>query len=209
MSQEAVLEALLASLTAGATAVFTATATAASPTLTSVSNFSGLFAGLPVFGPGVPSGAMILSLNQSAATVTLSSPLASAGTTETFTTGFLTTGRRTQHWSQVSAQPVLFLRHVGTTDTYNGHLPITTLDCEVWIYSNAGKNPDIAPDIQLNVLVQAVRACFVPDDSDDTRFTLGGLAYWCRIEGRSDYAPGDQGGQAIARIPVRITLPWF
>lgn len=121
--------------------------------------------------------------------------------------GFLTTGRRVQHWSQVSAQPALFLRHIGTTDTFSGQLPITTLECEIWIYSNAGENPTVAPDTQLNVLVDAVRAILIPDREPDYRFTIGGLVYWCRIEGRSDYAPGDQGGQAIARIPVRITLP--
>jgi hypothetical protein len=124
------------------------------------------------------------------------------------TTGFETTGRRLRHWNQVAAQPALYVRHTGTTDAYCGQLPMPTLDCEVWIYSNAGKNPDVAPDTSLNTLVQQVRSCLTPvDPTDDGRFTLNGLVYWCRIEGRSDYSPGDQGGQAIARIPVRITLP--
>lgn len=122
--------------------------------------------------------------------------------------GLQTTSRRVPHWQNVKAQPGLFLRHIGTTDEYTGHLPRTTLDCEVWIYSNAGQNPDVAPDTELNTLVSAVRASFAPDDSDGTDFTLNGLVYRCRIEGRSDYSPGDQGPQAIARIPVRITLPW-
>jgi len=118
---------------------------------------------------------------------------------------FKTASRRTQHWNQVAEQPALFLRHVGTTDQYSGDLSITTLECEVWIYSKAGQDPAATPDTDLNELVTAVRQSFAPDD--DVRFTLGGLVFWCRIEGRSDYAPGDQGGQAIARIPVRITLP--
>lgn len=122
------------------------------------------------------------------------------------TTEFETTGRRVKHWNDATVQqPALFLRHIGTTDEYDGDLPIATLDCEIWVYSNSGKDPNVAPDIELNTLVQQVRACFTPDD--DNRFTLNHTVYWARIEGRSDYSPGDQGPQAIARIPVRITLP--
>lgn len=123
---------------------------------------------------------------------------------------FQTKERRVQHWSLVSAQPALFLRHIGTTDEHAGDqfFTITTLECEIWIYANGGKDPNATPDVELNYLVQKVRQSFVADgDYGDTRCTLGGLVYWARIEGKSDYSPGDQGGQAIARIPVRITLP--
>lgn len=119
---------------------------------------------------------------------------------------FLTTSRRLQHWALVADQPALYLRHIGTTVAYRGDLQMSTLECEVWIYSNAGADQDVAPDIALNQLVLAVWKCFAPD-LDDARFTLNGLVYWCRIEGRIDAAPGDQGPQAIARVPVRITLP--
>ena len=117
---------------------------------------------------------------------------------------FATTGRRVEHWTQVSEQPSLFMRQIGTTDSYSGDLPIVTVELEVWLYSRAGEDPDAVPDAALATLHQAVRDCFDPDD--DGRFTLGGIVYWCRIEGRTDYSPGDQGGQGIARIPVRITL---
>jgi hypothetical protein len=202
---EPVMAALFSALQAAATRTFTADATASSATLTSVSSFTGLFAGLPVFGPGVPGGATIASLNAGAGTVTLSAAVSASGSGVGFTTGFLTTGRRVQHWSQVSAQPALFLRRTGTVDDYSGEMPITTLECEVWIYSQAGKDPDAVPDEALSNLDQMVRAAFAADD--DMRFTLGGLVYWARIEGKSDYSPGDQGGQGISRIPVRITLP--
>jgi hypothetical protein len=203
---EPVMAALFAHLQAAATLPFTADATATTATLANVSNFTGLFAGLPVFGPGVPRGATILSLNAGAGTVTLSSALAANGTTAQFKTGFLTTGRRVQHWSQVTAQPALFLRRIGTHDEYSGHQQITTLDCEVWIYSQAGKDPDAIPDEALSNLDRMVRTAFTPEVYGDARYTIGGLVYWCRIEGHSDYSPGDQGGQGISRIPVRITL---
>lgn len=209
-AHEPIVAALFAHLQASATLTFTATSAASSPILTNVSTFAGFFAGLPVFGLGVPRGAVIQSMDAVARTLTLSSPVSSGGLAPTFTTGFLTTGRRVQHWSQVSDQPALFLRHIGTTDEFDHDslFSRTSLECEAWIYSDAGKNPNAAPDVMLNHLVQMVRQSFAPDgDYGDPRFTLAGLAYWCRIEGRSDYSPGDQGGQALARIPIRITLP--
>jgi hypothetical protein len=118
---------------------------------------------------------------------------------------FVSTGRRVIHWTQCAAQPALFLRRIGMSDHHSGSMPIITMECELWIYCNAGENLDVAPDTALTVLENEVRASLAPDDQN--RFTIGGLVYWCRIEGHSDISPGDQGPQAIARIPVRITLP--
>ena len=118
---------------------------------------------------------------------------------------FQTVGRRVQHWGQVEDQPALFLRRTGMLDHHNGSMPITTIECELWIYCKAGEDPDIAPDEILTGLENEVRAALAPDDSN--RFTINGLVYWCRIEGKSDIFPGDQGAQAIARIPVHITIP--
>lgn len=122
---------------------------------------------------------------------------------------FVTTGRRLKHWSQVSEQPALFLRRTGTVYESQNLFTIRTMICEVWIYCNAGQDPDAAADETLTDLEAKVLAKLEPDalDDDEARFTLGGLVYWCRPEGRSDMAPGDQGGQAIARIPILITLP--
>jgi hypothetical protein len=202
-----ILEALLAHVQATTILPFTASATAASAILTGVSPVASLFPGLPVFGPGVVEGATIDAVDAGAGTVTLSDAVTTAATGAEFAAGFQSWSRRLQHWSQVSAQPAGFLRRIGTTDHYDGESvwSITTLDCEIWIYCNAGQNPDVAPDDSLNDLEQLVRESFAPDD--DQRFTLGGLVYWCRFEGRGDSSPGDQGGQAISRIPVRITLP--
>lgn len=204
-SFEPAMSALFAALQAAATLNFTATAVNGNATLSSVSSFTGLFAGLPVFGPGVTRGATIASLNSGAGTVTLTLPLTASGTGVAFTTGFMTTGRRAQPWTNVAEQPALFLRRIGTEDEPSGTLGRTTLECEVWIYSKAGEDPDAIPDQTLSNLDMMVRAAFTPDD--DARFTLGHTVYWCRIEGRGVYSPGDLDGQGISRIPVRITLP--
>ena len=123
-------------------------------------------------------------------------------------TEFLTTGRRLIPWSQVPEQPAMFLRRVGVTDEGHDPFTTTTLECEVWIYCNDGQDQDAIPDSGLTALEQMIRDSIAPGISDgDGRFTLGGLAYWCRIEGKSIVSPGDLDGQAIARIPIRITLP--
>lgn len=207
---EPVMAALFAHLQAAATVTFTADATLDSAVLAGASDFEDLFAGLPVFGLGVARGATILSLDQDTGTVTLSAPVTQAGAGVDFTTGFLTTGRRVKPWSQVSDQPALFLRRIGTTDMadHENNFTITTLECEVWIYSKAGQDPDAVPDEALSNLDRMVRQAFAPDtDYGDPRFTLNRAVHWCRIEGRSDYSPGDQTGQGLSRIPVRITLP--
>jgi hypothetical protein len=70
---------------------------------------------MPVFGEGVEALARLSSRSTSMPeTVTLSAPLGADGTSVTFTTGFLTTGRRVKHWTQVTEQPALFLRRIGS-----------------------------------------------------------------------------------------------
>ena len=207
---EPVMSALFAHLVASAAITFTADATADDATLAAVSSTAGLFAGLPVFGPGLSGNVSIVSVDPDAVTVTLSDAPGADASGAAFTTGYLTTGRRVPHWQQVANQPALFLRRTGITDeaAHENFFTITTLECEAWIYCNAGQDADAVPDEALTGLERMLRDSFTPDgDYGDPRFTLGGLVHWCRIEGRSDISPGDQGPQAIARIPIRITLP--
>lgn len=207
---EPVMSALFANLVASAAIPFTADTTSGSATLANAGALAGLFPGLPVFGLGVARGATIVSLDVGGKTITLSAPVVGSGAGSPFTTGFLTTGRRVPHWSQVKAQPALFLRRIGAVDEYDhdSFFSRTTLECEAWIYCNTGNDPLAAPDAGLTILEQLVRDSFAPDaDYGDPRYTVGGLAYWCRIDGRTDSSPGDQGDQALARIPIKITLP--
>ncbi|CAN5577017.1 hypothetical protein BH10PSE14_BH10PSE14_06740 [soil metagenome] len=206
---ETPMAALFAHIVGAVTVAFTANIVAGDVVLRNVSNFTGLFAGLPVFCDGIERGTAIAALSPGAATVTLSLPPATAGTAATVTTGFLTTGRRVPHWNQVSDQPAFFLRRTGVTvQNDDNFMPIITIECEAWIYCNAGQDPTVAPDQVLTPLERMIRDSFVPDASyGDERFTLGGLVHWCRFEGRADISPGDQGPQAIARLPIRITLP--
>ena len=206
------LTALYSHLVAAASRPFSASATAGEYLLTGVSgvDLEQLVAGIPMFGPGIERGTIITDVDPVGHTITLSLAVGENSTGGSFNTGFLTTGRRVKHWTQVTEQPAMFLRRIGVSysaDPQSG-FTITTILCEVWIYCNAGEDPDAVPDDALAALEQMLIESFEPDaDYGDTFFTLGGQTYWCRIEGQSDISPGDQDGQAIARIPIRITLP--
>jgi hypothetical protein len=203
-SRETVMTALFNTLIASVQTNFTANTNLNSVTLGNPSITAGLFAGLPVFGPGIPRGAVIQTL----APLTISLPATAAAGPVPLTTGFLTFSRRFQFWTQVSAQPALFLRDGDEDQQYSEIiLPRQTLRAEVWIYSKAGENPDIVPVTALNNLLDAVDAAFAPDDPQTGRFTLGGLVEWCRREGKIIKDPGDAGGQAIAVADVEITVP--
>ncbi|HEY2178101.1 MAG TPA: hypothetical protein VGH15_05915 [Caulobacteraceae bacterium] len=206
---EPVMAALLARFQAATVLAFTADATATSPVLANVSSFTGLFVGLPVTGPGAARGATIAALDPGARTVTLTDPAETSGTAQAFTAGFLSWSRRLQHWGQGVPAPAGFLRRIGFEVAYDELLPVTTVEAEVWIYCDAGEDPDLAPDVGLAALEQLVAGAALAPDTDygDPRCTLAGTVYWARIEGRADSWPGDQAGRAVSRIPLRITLP--
>lgn len=202
--RETIMTALLNTLVASVQTNFSANTTRGDPALYQPSTTTGLFIGLPVFGNGIPQGAVIASLSP----LTVSQPATANGSDVAFTTGFLTFGRRLKYARDVSEQPALFLRDADEDLEYqNIILQEQTIRAEIWIYSNAGQNPDIAPVIALNNLLDAVQSALAPDDPSTGRFTLGGLVHWCRMEGKVDKEPGDISGQAIAAADVLITVP--
>jgi hypothetical protein len=204
-SRETVMTALFNALLATVKTSFTADTTSGSNVLASPSTAAGLFIGLPVFGVGIPRGAVIDTLTPLA----LSQPATADGTAVAFTTGFLTFSRRFKFWTDVSAQPALFLRGGDEELEYRNNIQLQqqTMKSEVWIYSKAGENPDLAPEIALNNLLDAVQSAFLPDNSMTHQFTLGGLVSWCRMIGRIEKSPGDLDNQAIAVADVEILVP--
>lgn len=125
-----------------------------------------------------------------------------------FQPGFQTTGRRLIMWTRCPAQPALFLRNTG--DEYP-HRPTgmpakVVMECEAWIYSNAGTDPNIDPATGLNCIIDAVEAIMKPAPGFAVQ-TLGGLVAHAWIEGKIDMHPGDLDGQAIAVIPIKILVP--
>jgi hypothetical protein len=196
----ALFDALVASLVVS----FTANTLAKSNVLTSPSSLEGLFLGLPVVGGSIPKGALITSLDP----LTISEPAGGNGNAVSLSTGFLTTGRRFKHWSEVPDQPALFLRAKKEELEYPSTVfQQQTIRAEAWIYSNDGKDPDVVPETLLNNLLDAVQAAMAPDNRSTNTFTLGGLVYWCRLSGEIEKDSGDVDGQAIAVADIEIIVP--
>lgn len=208
--RETPLAALFAALQASIVFSFVANAATSSPILTAATGqVASLFTGLPVFGPGIARNTYVNAFDPIAQTVTLSQNPTIAGTGVSFKTGFLYSSRRLKFWTEQKEQPALFLRHTEDDDEYRATMALsqTEMSAEIWIYSQAGSDPDAAPDTTLNNLCRCVRGVFKPDNPSTRTYTIGGAALWCRIEGKSRYEPGDIGKQSIALLPVRILLP--
>jgi hypothetical protein len=116
--------------------------------------------------------------------------------------------RRLKLWSDVAGadQPALFVTDHGETVAYGpGSVPgKTVLNVDLFVYIAAGKDPDCVPARDLNVALDALEGCLAA--SPTGRQTLGGLASYCRIEGRIVKDPGDLDGQGLALVPVKILV---
>ncbi len=123
---------------------------------------------------------------------------------------FATTSRRLQLWSNVapSDRPALFLCERGGTYARAGEAvpESVTLNVDIFLYTDAGKDQSAVPATTLNNLIDAVDAALAPDALTGLQ-TLGGLVSHCWIEGRIMKDAGDLDGDGIAVIPVRILVP--
>jgi hypothetical protein len=208
--REQVMSALFNALKTGLQFTFTANTTIGSNVLASPSSIVGLFLGLPVFGTGIPGGAIISQLSPLTMTDLAGrpTPATAAGTGVNLTSGILTFSRRFQFARQVTEQPALFLREPRERLQYrNNVLQEQIMNVEVWMYTQAGQNPDIAPTIAINGLLDALQAVFTPDQPGTNRFTLGNLVFWCRMSGDVDKDPGDVSNQSIVVADVEIIVP--
>lgn len=123
---------------------------------------------------------------------------------------FKTTGRRVLMWSKVNNFPACFVRNIGDKYERNGSVPPKiTMRAEIWLYSNTGSDPSVAPAIGLNTLADAIEASLAPDNPTTNLLTLGGLVTRCWIEGESQFDPGDLDGIAKAILPIHILVPSF
>lgn len=115
-------------------------------------------------------------------------------------------GRRMEHWSVVGSQPALFIRHMSNEYKYeHDTLPRITVNCEIWVYERSGADPDAISDTQLNAIEDAISTLLSTND-EGGRYTLGGTVYWCRLEGKAEFKPGDMDQQGLMLLPVSILL---
>jgi len=198
------MQSLFDTLVAATKTSFTADTQAGDQELANPSTTAGLFIGLPVFGEGIPRGAVITGV--APLTISIAATVNALGVS--MTTGFVTTSRRAKFTRDVPC-PALFVRarpQDAEEIEYEGPLEALSLYAQVVIVSEAGEDPDVVPETSLNNFLDAIRAAMNPDPISG-RFTLGGLVHWCRMIGKVDKDPGDIGPQAIAVADIEIIVP--
>ncbi len=123
---------------------------------------------------------------------------------------FNTASRRLQLWSSVAAtdKPALFLCERGETYARASEAvpESVTLNVDIYIYIDAGKDQSTVPATTLNTLIDAIDSALAPNFLTGLQ-TLGGLVSHCWIEGKVMKDAGDLDGDGIAVIPVRILVP--
>jgi len=123
-------------------------------------------------------------------------------------TTWVTVSNRLRLWADVppDQQPAAFLITHQERDEYRGlGLYRRRLELAVWCYSRSDSSPG-APD--LDVMMQAFETAFNTVDNPGTGCnTLGGLVYWCRIEGRTFKDPGDLDNQTLLTVPIVVEYP--
>lgn len=125
-------------------------------------------------------------------------------------TSWLKVDKRLKLWSDVSPdqQPCAYVvTHREMNEYRNLGLLRRRLEIGVWCYSRSDNS--IGQD-DLDNMMKAFDAAFgaaAVDDSSRNAFTLGGLVYWCRIEGRVFKDPGDNDNQTLLIVPIVCEMP--
>jgi hypothetical protein len=118
------------------------------------------------------------------------------------------TTNRLALWGDVSPdqQPYAAIVTHREIDEYRGlGLLRRRLELGIWCYSRSDSSPG-GPD--LDTMMEAFEAAFNVVDNPSTGCnTLGGLVYWCRIEGRVFKDPGDLDNQTMLIVPIVIEMP--
>ncbi|WP_428491692.1 hypothetical protein [Rhodopila sp.] len=107
--------------------------------------------------------------------------------------------------------PALFIVEPSEThvQSIEGLPDNATIDISLYLYTNAGLDPNEEPITTLNLLIDKVAAALTSDAPPpfDQVCTLGGMVQHCWIEGTLAKDPGDLEGVGLARIPLKIQVP--
>lgn len=123
---------------------------------------------------------------------------------------FATASRRLKLWSSVAPadKPALFLYERG--DVYvraSEAVPeAVTMNVDLYLYIDAGKDQSVIPAAALNNLIDAVDTVLAPNYLTGVQ-TLGGLVSHCWIDGKIMKDAGDLDGDGVAVIPIKILVP--
>lgn len=122
---------------------------------------------------------------------------------------FPTASRRVGMVQDIVDFPALFLVSTGTQyerPQVRGLPSKRTLDVQVWIYSDVGKDTDTVPETAMNTLLDAVEVAMAPSVVSGVQ-TLGNQVSHAWIEGEAELFPGVLDGIAMAIVPIKILIP--
>ena len=143
-------------------------------------------------------------------TVTRESVLTALFTLLQTASGFNSYSRRFKMWNQVKGpdMPALLLCEKPEQAARGKELrpAIRTLNAEIWIYINTGKDQNTIPATTLNNLIDVIDPVTggVLAPGPMAKQTLGGLITDCYIDGEITKVPGDLDGEGMALIPIKI-----
>lgn len=139
--------------------------------------------------------------------MTFSTPVNGAST-------WVTVESRLRLWGDVPSlqQPYVALVTHSEIDEYRGlGLTRVRLELRCWCYTKAPKTVTTTNGQKdLDVLTKAFEAAFgqnAVDNFSTNQCTLGGLVYWCRIEGKVFKDPGDIDEQTLLIVPLVVEMP--
>jgi hypothetical protein len=121
---------------------------------------------------------------------------------------WVTVSDRRRVFADVSSdqQPAIFLITYAEEDAYrNLGVLRRRLDLRMVCLCRTDSSPG---QPLLDLMMQAFEATFnVADNYSTNANTLGGLVYWCRIEGKVFKDPGDLDNQALMVVPLLVEMP--
>lgn len=130
------------------------------------------------------------------------------GTAINGATTWRTVSNRLRLWGDVAPdqQPAAFLVTHQEKDDYRGlGLYRRRLELGIWCYSRSDSAPGAS---DLDTMMEAFETGFnVADNMSTNSNTLGGLVYWCRIEGKTFKDPGDLDSQTLLVVPIVVEMP--
>lgn len=125
--------------------------------------------------------------------------------------GLETSSRKYRGPQEVDPTEMPALFQIQTVEDYErfalGTPPKRTMHFEICLYTSDAQEDSVIPSEQLNDMIDAVEAAFAPDASTGL-FTLGGLVFSARIDGKIEYLENLVGdGKSAAAIQVAVLRP--
>lgn len=127
-------------------------------------------------------------------------------------TTFVTSQRKLTVESQmpIDVQPSLH-QFEGVAEKYEwqgikGQVRILGVSLFCWFRVPSGDSSELG-STYINYMLEAIEQTLIADTPEKMECTLGGLVYWCRIEGKVIKVPGDLDPQGLLVVPIRMEIP--